>query len=198
MNSAERPHSNANSLVISVLRRSPVFCISKPFLRKFITASEHTRERARCAGRDPGPPRDLARQGLPRRAGKEARRPLQGELREVRERGCGRRGASRATVVRAISGWFRLRENHPREGAEEVRQPAIASRVARGIALETTRTSTMILMIVAFSAVLGQILTFLNVPQGLAQLVADLEVNRWVVFLIMNLLFLGFFIPPVA
>jgi C4-dicarboxylate transporter, DctM subunit len=56
----------------------------------------------------------------------------------------------------------------------------------------------MILMIVAFSAVLGQILTFLNVPQGLAQLVADLEVNRWVVFLIMNLLFLGFFIPPVA
>jgi C4-dicarboxylate transporter, DctM subunit len=68
------------------------------------------------------------------------------------------------------------------------------------IALETTRTSTMILMIVAFSAVLGQILTFLNVPQGLAQLVADLEVNRWVVFLIMNLLFLflGCFIPPVA
>jgi TRAP-type C4-dicarboxylate transport system permease large subunit len=36
----------------------------------------------------------------------------------------------------------------------------------------------MSLMIVAFSAVLGQILTFLNVPQGLAQLVADLEVNR--------------------
>jgi C4-dicarboxylate transporter, DctM subunit len=69
-----------------------------------------------------------------------------------------------------------------------------------GIALETTRTSTMILMIVAFSAVLGQILSFLNVPQELAALVTDLEVNRWVVFLIMNLLFLflGCFIPPVA
>jgi C4-dicarboxylate transporter, DctM subunit len=68
------------------------------------------------------------------------------------------------------------------------------------IALETTRTSTMILMIVAFSAVLGQILSFLEVPQELAQLVADLQVNRWVVFVIMNLLFLflGFFIPPVA
>jgi C4-dicarboxylate transporter, DctM subunit len=68
------------------------------------------------------------------------------------------------------------------------------------IALETTRTSTMILMIVAFSAVLGQILSFLNVPQELAQLVANLEVNRWVVFVIMNLLFLflGCFIPPVA
>jgi C4-dicarboxylate transporter DctM subunit len=68
------------------------------------------------------------------------------------------------------------------------------------IALETTQTSTMILMIVAFSAVLGQVLSFLNVPQELAQLVAALEVNRWVVFVIMNLLFLflGFFIPPVA
>jgi C4-dicarboxylate transporter, DctM subunit len=68
------------------------------------------------------------------------------------------------------------------------------------IALETTRTSTMILMIVAFSAVLGQVLSFLDVPQELAQLVADLQVNRWVVFVIMNLLFLvlGCFIPPVA
>jgi C4-dicarboxylate transporter DctM subunit len=77
---------------------------------------------------------------------------------------------------------------------------SVSVRNLMDIALETTRTSTMILMIVAFSAVLGQILTFLNVPQGLAQLVADLEVNRWVVFLIMNLLFLflGFFIPPVA
>jgi C4-dicarboxylate transporter, DctM subunit len=68
------------------------------------------------------------------------------------------------------------------------------------IALETTRTSTMILMIVAFSAVLGQVLSFLNVPQELAQLTASLEVNKWFLFLIMNLLFLflGFFIPPVA
>ncbi|MGH3089834.1 MAG: TRAP transporter large permease [Rubrobacteraceae bacterium] len=68
------------------------------------------------------------------------------------------------------------------------------------VALETTRTSTMILMIVAFSAVLGQVLSFLNVPQDLAQLIADLDVNRWVVFIAMNLLFLvlGFFVPPVA
>lgn len=69
-----------------------------------------------------------------------------------------------------------------------------------GIALETTRTSTMILMIVAFSAVLGQILSFLDVPQELAQMIAALQVNRWIVFIGMNLLFLflGFFIPPVA
>jgi C4-dicarboxylate transporter DctM subunit len=67
-------------------------------------------------------------------------------------------------------------------------------------ALETTRTSTMILMIVAFSAVLGQVMSFLGVPQELAQAVAALEVNRWVIFLAMNVLFLvlGFFIPPVA
>jgi tripartite ATP-independent transporter DctM subunit len=67
-------------------------------------------------------------------------------------------------------------------------------------ALETARTSTMILMIVAFSAVLGQVLSFLGVPQDLAQAVAGLEVNRWVVFVLINTLFLvlGFFIPPVA
>jgi tripartite ATP-independent transporter DctM subunit len=68
------------------------------------------------------------------------------------------------------------------------------------VALETTRTSTMILLIVAFSAVLGQVMSFLGVPQDLAQWVAELEVNRWLVFLAMNVMFLilGFFIPPVA
>ena len=77
---------------------------------------------------------------------------------------------------------------------------SINPRNLMAIALETTRTSTMILLIVAFSAVLGQILSFLNVPQELAQLIANLEVNRWVIFIGMNLLFLflGFFIPPVA
>ncbi|MPY76971.1 MAG: TRAP transporter large permease subunit [Actinophytocola sp.] len=67
-------------------------------------------------------------------------------------------------------------------------------------ALEATRTSTMILLIVAFSAVLGQIMSFLGVPQELAQFVGTLDVNRWLIFLAINLLFLvlGFFIPPVA
>jgi tripartite ATP-independent transporter DctM subunit len=77
---------------------------------------------------------------------------------------------------------------------------SISPRSLINIALETTRTSTMILMIVAFSAVLGQILSFLDVPQELAQMIAALEVNRWIVFIGMNVLFLflGFFIPPVA
>jgi len=77
---------------------------------------------------------------------------------------------------------------------------SLTPRSLMNIALETTRTSTMILMIVAFSAVLGQILTFLNVPQDLAQMITGLEMNRWLIFLGMNLLFLflGFFVPPVA
>ncbi|RNL86567.1 TRAP transporter large permease [Halostreptopolyspora alba] len=70
----------------------------------------------------------------------------------------------------------------------------------RDVGLEATRTGTMILMIVAFSAVLGQVLSFLGVPQELAEVVAGLDVNRWVIFLAMNAIFLvlGFFIPPVA
>lgn len=73
-------------------------------------------------------------------------------------------------------------------------------RSIRDVGLEATRTGTMILMIVAFSAVLGQVLSFLGVPQDLAEVVAGLDVNRWVIFLAMNAIFLvlGFFIPPVA
>ena len=40
MNSAEDPHWDADSSVSSVLRRSSVFRISKPFLNKFITPSK--------------------------------------------------------------------------------------------------------------------------------------------------------------
>jgi hypothetical protein len=39
MNSDEKPHWNADSSVNSVVRWSPVFRISKPFLSKFITSS---------------------------------------------------------------------------------------------------------------------------------------------------------------
>jgi hypothetical protein len=39
MNSVENPHANASVSASSVLSRSPVFRISKPFLSKFITAS---------------------------------------------------------------------------------------------------------------------------------------------------------------
>jgi hypothetical protein len=41
MNSVEKPHRDADSSVNTVLRRSPVFRISKPFLSKFITPSSN-------------------------------------------------------------------------------------------------------------------------------------------------------------
>lgn len=68
------------------------------------------------------------------------------------------------------------------------------------ITVEATGTTTMTLMIVAFSGVLGTVLSFLAIPQDLAQLITSLEMSRWWILLFINilLLFLGFFLPPVA
>lgn len=77
---------------------------------------------------------------------------------------------------------------------------AMTWKKASSILLETTSTSTMVMMIIAFSAVFGQILSFLAIPQDLAALVAELEINRWWIMVLINLvlLFLGFFLPPVS
>lgn len=66
--------------------------------------------------------------------------------------------------------------------------------------LETTSESTMVMMIVAFSAVLGTVMSFLSIPQDLAALITELGVNRWLVMLAINvfLLLLGLFLPPVS
>ncbi|BBL80241.1 C4-dicarboxylate ABC transporter [Rubrobacter xylanophilus] len=68
------------------------------------------------------------------------------------------------------------------------------------ILLESTGESTMVMMIVAFSAVLGTVMSFLAIPQDLALLIAELEINRWWIMFIINvfLLVLGFFLPPVS
>ena len=68
------------------------------------------------------------------------------------------------------------------------------------VLLETTNQSTMILTITAFSAVIGTVLSFLRVPQDLAAMVTELELNRWVVMLAINivLLAMGLFLPPVS
>lgn len=68
------------------------------------------------------------------------------------------------------------------------------------ILLETTRESTMVLMIIAFSGLVGVMMSFLSIPQDLTQLIVELEVNRWVIMLLINLflLVLGFFLPPAA
>jgi C4-dicarboxylate transporter DctM subunit len=68
------------------------------------------------------------------------------------------------------------------------------------VLLETTNQSTMILLIVAFSGVIATVLSFLRVPQELATMVTDLDVNRWVIMIMINvvLLILGAFLPPVS
>lgn len=66
--------------------------------------------------------------------------------------------------------------------------------------LEAASESTMVMMIVAFSAVLGTVMSFLSIPQDLALLITDMGVNRWVIMLVINLLLLllGLFLPPVS
>ena len=68
------------------------------------------------------------------------------------------------------------------------------------VLLDTTNQSTMILTITAFSGVIALVLSFLRVPQELAGVVTELDVNKWVVMLVINLVLLvmGLFLPPVS
>lgn len=70
----------------------------------------------------------------------------------------------------------------------------------RRVVHDTTNQSTMILMIVAFSALIAVVMSFMSIPQDLAAWVAGLDVNRWVLMLLINLalLALGLFLPPVS
>lgn len=65
---------------------------------------------------------------------------------------------------------------------------------------DTMRESVMILMIIAAAVVFGYVLTSLYLTQTLAQGIADMHANRWVLMLLINLFLLvsGFFIPPAA
>src|SRR5512144_1484792 len=65
---------------------------------------------------------------------------------------------------------------------------------------DTMRESVMILMIIAGAVLFGYMLTSLYLTQTLAQAIADMHVNRWVLMLLINLFLLvsGFFIPPAA
>jgi len=65
---------------------------------------------------------------------------------------------------------------------------------------DTMRESVMILMIIAAAVLFGYMLTSLYLTQTLAQAIAELHVNRWVLMLLINLFLLvcGFFIPPAA
>ncbi len=65
---------------------------------------------------------------------------------------------------------------------------------------ETVRESTMILMIIAAAAVFSYMMSLLYVTQTAAQWLVDMELNRWVLMLVINLFLLlaGMFLPPVA
>jgi C4-dicarboxylate transporter DctM subunit len=65
---------------------------------------------------------------------------------------------------------------------------------------DTTRESIMILTIIAAAVLFGYMLTSLYLTQTLAQSIADMHVNRWVLMGLINvfLLVCGFFIPPAA
>ncbi len=62
------------------------------------------------------------------------------------------------------------------------------------------RESVMIMMIIAAAALFSYMMSSLFITQSLAMWVADLEVNRWVLMVYINLFLLvaGFFLPPVA
>ncbi|MGZ5078433.1 MAG: TRAP transporter large permease [Usitatibacter sp.] len=65
---------------------------------------------------------------------------------------------------------------------------------------DTTRESVMILMIIAAAVLFGYMLTSLYLTQTLAQAIADMHANKWVLMGLINLFLLvcGFFIPPTA
>jgi C4-dicarboxylate transporter, DctM subunit len=65
---------------------------------------------------------------------------------------------------------------------------------------DTTRESVMILMIIATAVLFGYVLTSMYLTQTLAQAIAELQVNKWVLMLFINIFLIvcGFFIPPAA
>ncbi|RJR20084.1 MAG: TRAP transporter large permease [Desulfobacteraceae bacterium] len=68
------------------------------------------------------------------------------------------------------------------------------------ILMRTTKESTMIMMIIATSFLFGAVLTNLYIAQSLAHSIVAMQVNRWVIMLMINILLLvaGCFLPPVA
>ena len=59
-----------------------------------------------------------------------------------------------------------------------------------GILMETVGTSAMIFAIMIGASLFGFVLTILQVPQALTMMVAEVEVSRWVFFILINLLLL--------
>ncbi|HYD77582.1 TRAP transporter large permease [Ramlibacter sp.] len=62
------------------------------------------------------------------------------------------------------------------------------------------RESGMLMLIIGTSILFGYMMSSLQVTQSIAQSIADLEVNRWLIFAAINVLLLvaGCFLPPAA
>jgi tripartite ATP-independent transporter DctM subunit len=77
-----------------------------------------------------------------------------------------------------------------------MRRPADLWRISR----EAMREAVMIMMIIAAADLFAYMMSTLFITQTLAMSIAELEVNRWVVMLWINLFLLvaGCFLPPVA
>lgn len=65
---------------------------------------------------------------------------------------------------------------------------------------DSSKESVMILFIIAAAGVFSYMLSSLFITQSIAEWIATLDVNRWVLMLAINLFLLvaGFFLPPVA
>jgi len=68
------------------------------------------------------------------------------------------------------------------------------------ILADSTKESVMILLIISTSGLFSYMLSYLYITQSIAEWIAELDVNRWVLLAIINIFLLvaGFFLPPVA
>ncbi|MEO9338238.1 TRAP transporter large permease [Mesorhizobium sp. SB112] len=75
-------------------------------------------------------------------------------------------------------------------------QPAAIWAVLR----DSTKEAVMIMFIIAAAGVFAYMMSSLFITQAIAQWIAELDVNRWVLMAVINLFLLvaGFFLPPVA
>ena len=69
-----------------------------------------------------------------------------------------------------------------------------------GILLGTVKTSSMIFAIMIGATLFGFVLTILQVPQALTRMVAEMEMSRWIFFIMINclLLFLGCILETIS
>lgn len=68
------------------------------------------------------------------------------------------------------------------------------------IVMSTVRTNAMILMIIVGAMLLGYILTLVRIPQEITEFATSLDVSRWVIFIMINivLVILGMFLETVS